>query len=337
MESIDYKKNCINIIRLLAAYQVIYGHAVYYLKIDIDYRISWFIDLFHGVPIFFTLSGFLIWMSIRSSRNYTQYLRKRFWRIYPELWVAVFVEIVTIIVFYKEEINWPQLSLFALTQGTVFQFWTPDFLRGFGSGTPNGALWCICVLIQFYLIAYPLYKLLHGKSIQKWLYYVSIFILIGCITPFLKDHLPLIIGKLYGQTIIPYLWMFLLAAFAAEKKDTVIPVLKKRWWLFLLMLLVIRYASFDVNASYYSYGLLETLCLFGGLMGFAYSYPQLNIKYDFSYGLYIYHSIILNIFIIKSYYYSLYYLIAVFLISSIIAIISMKTIGRLSSSKRLSV
>ena len=93
---------------------------------------------------------------------------KRFWRIYPELWVAVAVEIIVLLLLYRQPINWPQMGLFTFGQATIFQFWTPDFLRGYGCGTPNGALWTITVLIQFYFCAYLIYKWLHNKKFFVW-------------------------------------------------------------------------------------------------------------------------------------------------------------------------
>lgn len=88
--------------RILAAFQVFFGHMVGHLELSIPvnerlFRVLYFLN---GVPIFFIISGFLIWFSIGSSKSYGQYLKKRFWRIYPELWVAVVVEITVIIILY---------------------------------------------------------------------------------------------------------------------------------------------------------------------------------------------------------------------------------------------
>ena len=46
----------------------------------------------------------------------------------------------------------------------LFQFWTPEALRGFGCGTPNGSLWTISVIVQFYIVAWFLKKLTRKKS-----------------------------------------------------------------------------------------------------------------------------------------------------------------------------
>lgn len=111
-----------------------------------------------GVPTFFFISGFLIWISLMKQTTVRKYFYNRFLRIYPELWVGVSVEIITIIILYRG-IDWIRLAMFAITQGTVLQFWTPEFLRGYGCGTPNGTLWTICITIQFYILVWFIKKI----------------------------------------------------------------------------------------------------------------------------------------------------------------------------------
>lgn len=63
-EKIEFRNNGLNLFRLLAALQVLQGHAVAHLSLQRVPVLSDFIAFFSGVPIFFTLSGFLIWKSI---------------------------------------------------------------------------------------------------------------------------------------------------------------------------------------------------------------------------------------------------------------------------------
>lgn len=37
-------------------------------------------------------------------------------------------------------------------QITIFQYYTPNLLRNFGVGTPNGSLWTIPVELEFYIL-----------------------------------------------------------------------------------------------------------------------------------------------------------------------------------------
>lgn len=93
--------NCLNLIRLAAAFQVVFGHMVEHLGLPINETGLRLVYFLRGVPIFFVISGFLIWSSVERSISYGQYIKKRFLRIYPELWVAVLIEITVLILFYR--------------------------------------------------------------------------------------------------------------------------------------------------------------------------------------------------------------------------------------------
>lgn len=332
-DTIDFKRNSLNTFRLLAALQVLQGHAIAHLGLTRVPVLGEFIAFFSGVPIFFTLSGFLIWKSIGRSSSFGDYARKRFWRIYPELWVAVAVEIVVLLLLYHHSIDWPRLGLFAIGQATVFQFWTPGFLRDYGCGTPNGALWTITVLIQFYFVAYYLYKWLHKKGIFVWGWIIIVSIVLGWATPMICRALPGMLGKLYGETLFPYLWMFLFSAFASEFGDKILPFLKKYWWGFVIAIMLNRYLL-HLDISIDSYPLFNTLLLFCGIVGFAYAFPKLTIKTDISYGIYIYHMTVVNALIALGFIGQQWTLYAVVIVTVFLSWISTVTVGRMSMKKK---
>ena len=197
--------NCLNLIRIVAAFQVLFGHMVEHLELPINdmfLKTSYFL---RGVPIFFVISGFLMWFSIARSNSYEQYLKKRFWRILPELWVAVILEIIVIVIVYSGW-NLKDLLLFAFGQGTFLQFWTPESLKTYGVGTPNGALWTIGVMMQFYIVVWFFYKLMKNRSIWAWIAGFAIsFSISFALGKIIHDLLRIdIIGKLYDQTVIKY-------------------------------------------------------------------------------------------------------------------------------------
>lgn len=325
------KNDCLNTIRLLAAIEVLYVHTLGHLGIGEIPLLGDFIHFFSGVPIFFTMSGFLIWWSVGRSKNFGEYLRKRFWRIYPELWVAVAFELIVLLCLYHDPINWLQFGAFAITQSTIFQFWTPDCLRNYGCGCPNGSLWTICVLIQFYFFAYYMYRALHGRKSLVWLVSFLGSIGISMLLPVVKDYLPNVVGKLLDQTLLPYLWMFIAASFVAEKKDLILPILKRYWWLLLISVLIVKHYRLDFYASYY---IFETMLLFLCLTGFAYVFPNMNIKTDISYGVYIYHMTIVNALIAMGYAKNPVLLVVVLVSTCVLAWISTKTVGKFSKKMK---
>lgn len=317
-------KNCLNSIRLLAALQVVYGHTLAHMEIPGIPVLGTFLNFFSGVPIFFTMSGFLIWSSIGRSNSFGEYLQKRFWRIFPELWVAVAVELAVLLLFYREPVSWPQFGAFAFTQSTIFQFWTPDCLRGYGCGCPNGSLWTICVLIQFYFFAFYLFKFLHGKKFIRWAATFIVSLGISLLIPYVREMVPEIVGKLLSQTLLPYLWMFILPAYVAEKKEVLLPVLIKYWWIFLVTTLMISYSGFDITAAY---AVLHTISLFACLTGASYVFSNLNVKTDISYGIYIYHMTVVNALLELGFMHDTWLLALVVLITCLLSWISTKTVG----------
>jgi len=326
------KKNCLTLIKLIAAFQVMIGHIREHLELPFPKWLGRVLGFYDGVPVFFIVSGFLIWLSMERSSSYSGYLKKRFWRIYPELWVAVIIEIVTIIFFYSGW-NIRDLSIFTFTQGSVFQFWTPNSLRGYGCGTPNGTLWTMCVTIQFYIIAWLIRNLLHKKSQLVW--GMGFIVLVGVslagqmiVGKIGKE----IIIKLYGQTILKYCWLFYIGCFIAEFKEKLLPVLSKYWLLLLIIGAILYLTHFDLFAGYWVFW---PLLLGSGLVGFAYAFPQLSIKTDISYGIFLYHMIIVNIFIQIGWMQNWGYALIVMMITVLLAYVSTKTIGAWSAKRKI--
>lgn len=322
--SIIWNQNCLNTIRLIAAVSVMYGHVKLHLNVATPVFLDQLHYFFFGVPIFFSMSGFLLWSSAGRSSSFLEYGKKRFWRIYPELWCGVVVEILVMLVLFDQPIQWISLLLFAITQGTFLQFWTPDFLRSYGCGTPNGSLWTICVMIQFYIVIYFIYKLLHGKKLRNWIGMLMGFIVIAIISPYLSNYLPEIIYKLYNQSLFPYFWLFLLGAFVAEYRDSIVPFLKRHWGVFLLVSALLLILNWDVSSGPYGYGIFRCSALFAGLLGFAYQFPKFNVKRDISYGIYLYHMTVVNAMITLGYTQSIYWLLVAMVVSFILAVASEK-------------
>ncbi len=323
--SFDVRKNALNTLKILAAFQVAYLHMLNHLQVTVPEALTQIMCLFMGVPIFFMLSGFLIWNSIHnastaSDGSFLAYAKKRATRIFPELWVAVAVEIIVLLIMFKEKINWLMMALFTVGQATVFQFWTPDFLRSYGCGTPNGSLWTMGLTIQFYIAVWFLYKWLKNKNGFWWTGVLAAAALIKAVSPVIKGLLPGVIGKLYGQTLLPHLWLFMLGAFLAHYQHKAIPFLKRTWWLFFAASFVFSVTKLDIGVE--QYGLFTYWLRVPALIGLAYNLPSLNIKFDISYGLFIYHMTVVNIMIELGLVGHQVYLVIALLISTILALLS---------------
>jgi peptidoglycan/LPS O-acetylase OafA/YrhL len=87
-ENFAWRDNCLNTIKILAAFSVMFFHMKEHLDVAAPSFLSIVFGLFPGVPVFFFLSGFLVWNSVEKSDNIVEFGKKRFWRIFPQLWSA---------------------------------------------------------------------------------------------------------------------------------------------------------------------------------------------------------------------------------------------------------
>lgn len=333
-ENVSFRNNGLNLMRLIAAFQVMYFHMITHLNIDIPAWISKPIAFIFGVPVFFGISGFLVWRSAENCKGFHEYAIKRSLRIFPELWVAVCIEIIAILLTYEKSVGGgTQLIVFAICQGTVFQFWTPDFLRGYGCGTPNGALWTIGVIIQSYIVLYFVSKMAKGQKWKWWIASLGVSILFAIGTRIIYPLLPSIFSKLLGQTFIPYFWMFLLGAMLSNYFEQIVPYLKKLWYVFLFVSLLCVVTRIDINAD--TYGIVRCGSLISGLIGFAYAFPKINLKIDISYPLYLYHMTVVNVMLQLGYSGKRIHLLIAIMISCLFAFISTETIGTLANRIKL--
>ena len=150
------RENNFDLIRLIASLEVAIGHTCFHLQVpENNLFASGYSFPFPGVFVFFVISGFLITASYERNKQYLRYLKNRILRIVPALWIAFILLFIILWVFGF--INRDTLSNlpfwgWMFGQITLFQFYTPDILRPFGVGCPNGSLWTIPVEFIFYLI-----------------------------------------------------------------------------------------------------------------------------------------------------------------------------------------
>lgn len=287
--------------------------------------------------MFFCLSGYLVWNSVKTTKSSKEYFLKRFLRIYPELWIAVLFEIITILLFYRDKIEYIGLSAFAITQSTVFQFWTPDFLRGFGCGTPNGSLWTICTIVQFYIVVWFLRKFLQNKKPIFWVLLLGVSVLVSYCTPHLQNFLPGIGYKLFCQTLVPYLWLFVLGLFICEFSNTIIPLLRKYWVVPLMVYVIIHFLLAEYDLSLSGYPLMGCILMVLSVVGIAYAFPTIDIKKDISYGVYIYHMIVVNVLIQMGMTGNWYYTLVVLAVTVGLSLWSSFVMGRITQQLKIKV
>lgn len=303
--------NNFHLIRLLAATQVLLIHARYHLSISFNAGIERSIDFlkhFNGVPIFFTVSGFLVlWSFDRRPYQWKVYAQNRALRIFPGLYGCLWVTAALLVYFFGIKVftqnPLPTLG-WLVGQLTIFQFYTPDFLRSFGVGVPNGALWTIPVEIQFYFLVPFLWFAWH-----KWGSKIG-WIIVGMSIVFyslLKKFIPesTLLYQLAGVTVLPYLYNFGFGMlFFMYQRRMAGWIKDKFWWWFVLYLIYVflffeTFHLYQISYMPNFFGLIANLLLAFVTISFAFSHVDLSKQLlgntDLSYGIYIYQMLVINV------------------------------------------
>lgn len=302
-------KNNIDILRLFAAMQVVALHTVEHLyQIPRDGSIVLLVlGYIPGVPIFFFLSGLLIPQSYERAPSLREYFYNRALRLYPALLVCIVLSsLMMVVVGYMEWVDFKRVDVLTwlVTQATFLQFFNPEFFDGFGSGVVNGSLWTISVEIQFYIITPALVYLLRYKRFYFFLFLLSLLLNVALQQFDLRGFLW---GKLLGVSFLPWIFMFMTGHLAYVYWDKVARFVEGKIYLWAaiftlqIIFLALIEREFGFNLSGNSIIPLTFFLLSFLVLSVAMSWPSVSGKIingnDFSYGVYIYHMPIINLFL----------------------------------------
>lgn len=295
-------QNNFDLIRLFAALEVVLEHTL--LTFDGESVWTRMLNILPGVPIFFFVSGFLIVQSWRNvaARQPRQFFVNRALRIYPALYVNLVLTVVMLIAtgfVSRHDISLELWSTWLLAHGSLLQFANPEFLRGFGTGAINPSLWSISVELQFYLLTPVVSWWIAKGSVVRA---AGLVLLAGLnILNYGNTHATAV-SQLFQVSFAPWLFMFAVGAYFAHDG-----VLRE------------RIAQLRLVALLVVYGLVCLLCAWAGLkfgnsmspvlfcvlaavvFKVAVSAPRLSDRLlrgnDISYGIYIYHLPLINLFL----------------------------------------
>jgi peptidoglycan/LPS O-acetylase OafA/YrhL len=307
----SFTKNNFDLVRLFAATQVAVSHTVGLLTPAQQH--AWWLrllDLFPGVPVFFFISGFLISRSFENSRDVGSYARNRVLRIFPGLEVCLLVNLLLVAgtaYFVLHGVTAMQLLMLFLAKGTFLQFYNPEFMREFGDGVLNGSLWTICVELQFYLLVPVLYRFFLYRPSQG-----NRALILIALASLLANRALYALEPAYSATVA---WKLARVSFAPWFYMFVVGVLLQRnlhWlegrirpWTFpaLLIAYVLYATGLQALGFRFDNGISPLLALpvFALILAAAFSKPALADRLlgrnDLSYGMYIYHMPVVNMFL----------------------------------------
>lgn len=311
-----FRTNNLDLLRLLAAFQVLLLHALEHLKVGVDPLARAFLNFFPGVPIFFFISGFLISRSYEMNPRLREYATNRCLRIFPGLWVCVVLTALVIAwtgYFDAHRVGFLELMPWLLAQATFVQFFNPEYLRDFGIGVANGSLWTISVELQFYLLmpllALGLKHLERYGRVGRWLLALSLLMLIVVNRAYVysasqySEHL---VHKLLGVSFLPWLYMFVAGVLAQRNFALLCSVLAGKFaWALSAYVLAMSLGLYFGVAAGNAIGPVLFAFLVALIFSAAYTRPSLGRSLlrgnDVSYGVYIYHMPIINILVFYGY------------------------------------
>jgi peptidoglycan/LPS O-acetylase OafA/YrhL len=302
----EFKINNFDLLRIFAASQVMLCHGVLHLNLSAP---QWLLKLayaFPGVPIFFVISGFLISASFERSSSLASYYRNRVLRIYPGLWCCLFATVLVasfcgVSFFNLQAPVW----LVGQMAGAIY---TPGFLKQFGMGSYNGSLWTIPVELQFYLILPALYWLIHSITTATkeraqyfwlfWLVFVAIALAASSAFPPLggQENEPAS-QKLFRYSFLPHFFLFMTGIVLQRLKAHESKWVAGKGLCWLIVYLGLYYGVSDAPGAYVPLALLLAVTS----VSMAYTAPrtahQMLRGNDISYGVYIYHGLLINLFV----------------------------------------
>ena len=329
----DFRNNNFDLIRIVTAVLVLINHSLAHLDLHTPgfYTV---IQQFPRVPMFFIMSGYLLSASFERNSDLKGYFTNRLFRIYPGLWASIILTVILFTViggvsFLKfETIPW----FISQAAGII---WTPGFLKDFGYGSYNGSLWTIVVELQFYLVL-PIIYFIGTFISKKWikekktanLYFYTLFVLSFILAFTLKhffnesDDIKTATEKSIRYSILPHAYIFMTG------------ILMQRWKIFKSNAIhgkglywAIGYLAFVyLVPDSITKNMVQMLLLGPCTIAIAYSIPGLATKFlknrDLSYGVYMYHGMLLTILVELGYKGSYWYMLGIFVGTMILSWLS---------------
>ena len=183
--------------------------------------------------------------------------------------------------------------------------YTPDFLKNYGFGSYNGSLWTIPIELQFYIvlpITYLIVNLFTKKESKKTNLIFVIFLIFAIIGYIILAHFTrpdpeteTKVQKILRYSFIPHIYLFFLGVLLQRVNAYESKIIKGKGLVWLIAYLLLCYL---IPAGYVS-DIIEGIFLGITTISLAYSYPGIANKIlhgnDISYGVYIYHGLILGV------------------------------------------
>jgi len=308
------RQNNFNLLRLLAAAQVVLMHGHAHLHLPTNPILFWVASQFSGVACFFVISGFLVSDSYLRSSSAGSFFFKRALRIYPAL-LANIVALEILMHFAGQSpgainIGYPAylLTYLSTASNDIAEFVTgisPYTYTGFFQSYPSQVLWTLTVELSFYFVLPFFLSIAYrwrmiGSALIAVAMAASFAIVFSVQDQFYEQH------KLLNVFVAPYFWVFGLGVMARLYWDEIGFLFRRKLLLWLLAYgavaaITILYFGADNWLEYKLHpewtGLFRIATMGCVVLSAAFSFKTLTAKLrlddlDLSYGLYLWHMLV---------------------------------------------
>ncbi len=278
----------------------------------------------------FVLSGFLIFMSYDRSSSFFSYASKRSRRIYPAYFTVVMLCAIGLVAVSSKDFggyfssDWVKYTLANLTFLNFLQPKLPGVFEANKLGAVNGSLWTLKIEVMFYLTV-PCVKFLFRRfsvfSILVFLYCSSV--IYSCILTAIAERTGSSIYFEISRQLPGQLSYFMSGAFFYY----FLPLFERYKGHFLAAASLVLIANMFLSLTLLEPFSLATIVIFFGLFLYAGNVGKFG---DFSYGIYILHFPIIQIFLHAGWFQQspLYFLIMVTLATIVCAIAMWHTVEK---------
>lgn len=323
-----FVRNNFDLIRIVTALLVLVNHSLGHLKLPVP---GWYsvVQQFQRVPMFFVMSGFLLSASFERNNNLKQYFTNRLTRIYPALWMCLLITVVLFSLLGGVSFLNTEAAPWLAAQGIGF-IYTPSFLHNFGFGSYNGSLWTIVIELQFYLCLPLIYWLFKKVNINIFFY---VLFGLSCITSIiLSRYTSHLIGsnawiaKVTRYSILPHAYIFLAGIILQRWKVYEWKWIRGKALLWMALFLAFSYVV-PATMITKTIGMIVLACC---TISLAYSAPGIASRLlknrDISYGVYLYHGMLLALLVELEIIGSGWYIIGVAAVTFVLACLSYRYI-----------
>jgi len=307
--------NNFDLLRLLAALQVVYMHSVAVLRLPPGGDLYIVLGCFPGVACFFLISGFLVTDSYLRSASVGDYSFRRALRIYPALIVnLVVIDLAMYATGGLSAVQWPgrYLAYFGVAAATASHdigAWATQIPATYGASTffmavPSGVLWTLTVELSFYLIL-PIILALYQRN--RW---AGLGVILGlAIVSLAHAHqitsADLAAHPLAGSHVGLYFWIFALGILARLGWSRLSHVFEGKLviWASVYAIATCALLGLSGNVTTLNYqssvgvvAFIRVTLLAGLVLSAAYSFKSASSLLrgnDLSYSIYLYHMLLI--------------------------------------------